>query len=97
RNPILRPAIAPLICCAIIRSCAGRPLTRRANENGRILTLEEALKIWEKGEGLGSVYGSTEIADEFNVSQGVYEEPLNTGQYLDPSLTKEYAESVEAE
>ncbi|MFP4068588.1 MAG: ABC transporter substrate-binding protein [Opitutales bacterium] len=66
-------------------------------EGTYILTLEEALKIWEKGEGLGSVYGSTEIADEFNVSQGVYEEPLNTGQYLDPSLTKEYAESVEAE
>ncbi|MDQ8202082.1 ABC transporter substrate-binding protein [Pelagicoccus sp. SDUM812003] len=59
-----------------------------------ILSLEEALPIWEQAEGLKSVYGSTVISDEFNVSMGVYEEPLNTIQYLDPSLTKEYAESV---
>ncbi|WP_269524067.1 ABC transporter substrate-binding protein [Coraliomargarita parva] len=59
-----------------------------------ILSLDEALKIWEKGDGLGSVYGSNVIADDFNVSQGVYEENLKTEQYLDPSLTKEYAESV---
>ena len=51
-----------------------------------ILSLEEALEIWKEGEGLGSVYGSTVIADQFNVSQGVYEEPLNTAKYLDPSL-----------
>ncbi len=62
-----------------------------------ILSLEEALEIWEKGEGLSSVYGSTEIADAFNVSQGVYDEPLNTAQYLDPGLTLEYAASLKAE
>jgi NitT/TauT family transport system substrate-binding protein len=59
-----------------------------------ILSLEEALKIWEKGEGLGSVYGSTAISDAFNVEMGVYEKPLNVDQYLDPSLTLEYAESL---
>ena len=59
-----------------------------------ILSLEEALKIWEKGEGLESVYGSTTIADQFNVDQGVYEENLNTEQYLAPSFTKKYAKSV---
>lgn len=62
-----------------------------------ILTLDEALKVWEKGKGLGSVYGSTAIADAFNVAQGVYEAPLNTVQYLDPSLTLEYAASLKAE
>ncbi len=59
-----------------------------------ILSLDEVLPIWKKAEGLGSVYGSTEISDEFNVSMGVYPEPLKTSQYLDPSLTLEYAKSV---
>jgi len=59
-----------------------------------ILSLEEALEIWEKGEGLDSVYGSTAISNQFNVDMGVYEKLLNVDQYLDPSLTKEYAESV---
>ena len=60
----------------------------------KILTLEEALTFWSEGEGLDSVYGSTEIVDDFNVKFEVYEEPLDTGKYLDPSLTKAYAESV---
>ena len=60
-----------------------------------LLTLEEALEIWEKEEGLGSIYGSSEISDEFNVKQGVYDEPLDVDRYIDPSLTREYAESVE--
>ena len=59
-----------------------------------ILSLEEVLPIWKEAEGLGSVYGSTAISDAFNVSQGVYEEPLKITQYLDPSLTLEYADSV---
>lgn len=59
-----------------------------------ILSLDEVLPIWKEAEGLGSVYGSTIISDEFNVSMGVYDEPLKTSQYLDPSLTLEYAKSV---
>lgn len=59
-----------------------------------ILSLEEALPIWKKAEGLGSVYGSTSVSDAFNVDMGVYDEPLNVDQYLDPSLMLEYAESV---
>ena len=59
-----------------------------------ILSLEEALKVWKKGDGLSSIYGSSVIADSFNVNQGVYEEKLDTVKYLDPSLTLEYAESV---
>jgi len=54
----------------------------------RILTLEEALKRWEKAEGLGSVYGSSAVVDGFNVAQGVYDTPLATERYLDPSLTR---------
>lgn len=64
-------------------------------EGTYILTLEEALKVWEKAEGLDSIYGSSVISDKFNVEQGVYEEPLDTDKYLDPSLTLEYAASKE--
>jgi NitT/TauT family transport system substrate-binding protein len=63
-------------------------------EGTYILSLDEVLPIWKEAEGLGSVYGSTVIADQFNVDQGVYEENLDTKKYLDPSLTLEYAESV---
>lgn len=59
-----------------------------------ILTLDEALERWEKAEGLGSIYGSSEVVDEFNVKFEVYEKPLDVDKYLDPSLTKAYAESV---
>lgn len=64
-------------------------------EGTYILTLEEALEVWKKAEGLDSVYGSSVISDQFNVEMGVYENNLNIDQYLDPSLTREYAESVE--
>ena len=60
-----------------------------------ILSLDEALGVWKEGVGLKSVYGSTVIADSFNVNQGVYEKNLTTKKYLDPSLTKEYAGSLE--
>ncbi len=63
-------------------------------EGTYILSLSEALEVWEKGEGLDSVYGSTKLANTFNVEQGVYDELLNIEQYLDPSLTREFAASL---
>jgi NitT/TauT family transport system substrate-binding protein len=63
-------------------------------EGTYILSLEEALKVWQEADGLESVYGSTILADKFNVDQGVYEEPLKIGKYLDPSFTLKYAKSV---
>ena len=54
-----------------------------------ILTGEEVKPIWEKAEGLGSVYGSSTISNEFNVNFEVYEKALETEKYLDPSLTLE--------
>ena len=53
-----------------------------------ILTLDEALKRWEKGEGLGNVYGSSKVVDAFNLKAGVYEKAQDVDKYLDPSLTK---------
>lgn len=58
-----------------------------------ILSLDEALERWEDKEGLDSVYGSSKVVDDFNVKFEVYEKPLDTAKYLDPSLTKAYAES----
>jgi NitT/TauT family transport system substrate-binding protein len=60
-----------------------------------ILSLDEALKIWEKADGLDSIYGSSKISDDFNVMFEVYEKPVDYSTYLDPSLTKEYAASKE--
>ena len=58
-----------------------------------ILTLEEALEVWEPGEGLDSIYGSTDYVNKFNVEYEAYEKPLDINTYLDPSLTKEFAAS----
>lgn len=62
-----------------------------------ILTLEEALERWENKEGLGSVYGSSKVVDDFNVKFEVYEKPLDVEKYLNPSFTKAYAASLKSE
>lgn len=53
-----------------------------------ILKLDEALKRWEKADGLGSVYGSSKVVNEFNLKFKVYEKSQDIDKYLDPSLTK---------
>jgi len=55
----------------------------------KILSPAEALKAWKKTDGLGSIYGSTKVVDEFNVKFKVYEKPADISAYLDPTLTKE--------
>ena len=55
----------------------------------KILSSKEALKVWEKAEGLGSIYGSTKIVDDFNVKYKVYEKPADVDSYFDPSIFKE--------
>ena len=57
----------------------------------RIVTLEEALKHWEKADGLSSVYGSTQNVNTFNLKCNVYKESQDPNKYLDPSLTKALA------
>jgi NitT/TauT family transport system substrate-binding protein len=56
-----------------------------------ILTLDEALKRWEKADGLGTVYGSSKVVNDFNVKFKVYKESQDTTKFLDPSLTKALA------
>jgi NitT/TauT family transport system substrate-binding protein len=62
-------------------------------EGTYVLTLEEAAKIWQVGEGLGSLYGSSKIVDDFNLKFGVYDSPEPIEKYLDPSLTLELLKS----
>jgi NitT/TauT family transport system substrate-binding protein len=53
-----------------------------------ILTLDEALKRWEKDDGLDSVYGSTKNVNAFNLKCEVYKESQDPEKYLNPSFTK---------
>ena len=53
----------------------------------KILTLAEAKKHFAKGEGFASVYGSSQISDDFNVANKVYDTPQDVASYIDPSLT----------
>lgn len=53
----------------------------------KILTLAEAKKAFEKGDGLDSIYGSSVIVDKFNVDNKVYEKAQVVDDYIDPSIT----------
>lgn len=53
----------------------------------KILSLEEAKSFFTKADGFGSLYGSSKIADDFNVKYEVYKEPQNLDDYIDASLT----------
>ena len=53
----------------------------------KILTLDEAKGFFAKADGFGSLYGSSKISDDFNVSNDVYTEPQDIDSYIDPSLT----------
>ncbi len=53
----------------------------------KILTLAEAKKAFAEGDGLDSIYGSSVIADKFNVDNEVYETSQTISDYVDPSIT----------
>lgn len=53
----------------------------------KIMTLEEAKAVFEKGDGFNSLYGSSMISDDFNVKYEVYSEPMDVGSYIEPSIT----------
>lgn len=52
-----------------------------------LVSIAEAKKIMVKGDGLGSLYGSTQNADDFNVHNAVYKQPQKIDGYIDPALT----------
>lgn len=54
----------------------------------KLLTLEEGKKIYVKADGFKSLYGSSRIADNFNVKYGVYKAPVDLGRAIDPVFMK---------
>lgn len=53
----------------------------------KILTLAEAKKAYVPGNGLKSLYGSSEIVNQFNLKYGIYKQSQNIKSYIDGSLT----------
>jgi NitT/TauT family transport system substrate-binding protein len=48
--------------------------------------LPEAKKRYKKGDGLDSIYGSTKLANDFNVANSVYKAPENVDEYIFPDF-----------
>lgn len=53
----------------------------------KLLDLAEGKKVYVKGSGFGSLYGSTKIADDFNVKNDVYKKAQDVDSYIDASFT----------
>ena len=53
----------------------------------KILTLDGAKTFLQKGDGFTSVYGSSKIADDFNLKYEVYTEAQDIDGYIDGSIT----------
>jgi len=52
-----------------------------------LIDVAEAKRVLVKAEGLGSLYGSSQNADDFNVRNAVYKQPQKIDSYIEPSLT----------
>lgn len=52
----------------------------------KLLDLKEIAKVFKKGDGLTSMYGSTKVSDDFNVANAVYKEHQDPAAYIDPSF-----------
>ncbi len=52
----------------------------------RLLTVAEGKKTFKEGPGFDSLYGSSKVADDFNVKYNVYKTSQNLKTAIDPSL-----------
>ncbi len=52
----------------------------------KLLDLAEGRKIFVKRAGFKSIYGSSKVADDFNVANGVYKTPQDLNSYIDSSF-----------
>jgi NitT/TauT family transport system substrate-binding protein len=52
-----------------------------------LINIAEAKKVFGRGPGLESLYGSSQNADDFNVHNAVYKQPQKIDSYIDPALT----------
>ena len=51
-----------------------------------LLNLADGKKVYAKGAGFASLYGSTKFVNDFNVAQKIYKAPEKIETYLDPSF-----------
>ncbi len=54
----------------------------------RLLNLAEGKAAFVKADGFKSLYGSTKIADDFNVKNAVYKQPQDLSKAIDPVFNK---------
>ena len=54
----------------------------------RLLNLAENKAAFVKADGLKSLYGSTKVADDFNVKNAIYKEPQDLSKVIDPVFNK---------
>ena len=59
----------------------------------RFLTAEEAAARFKKGDGYGSVYGSSKNVDAFFVKNKVYEKNVDVNRYIIPSFTETFVKA----
>jgi NitT/TauT family transport system substrate-binding protein len=52
-----------------------------------LIDVKEGVKTFKKGKGLSSLYGSSHIADDFNVANAVYKQHQDIDAYIDASFT----------
>lgn len=55
----------------------------------KLLSLAEGKKVFVKANGFKSLYGSSKVADDFNVKYGVYKQPQDLNKAIDPSLASQ--------
>jgi NitT/TauT family transport system substrate-binding protein len=53
-----------------------------------LLSLAEAKKVFKKGDGLDSIYGSMTIGNQFNLDNKVYKDSQKPASYLAPSIVE---------
>jgi NitT/TauT family transport system substrate-binding protein len=56
----------------------------------KLLDVAAGKKVFKKADGLASLYGSSKIADDFNVKNEVYKTAQDIDSYIDPSLTNAF-------
>jgi NitT/TauT family transport system substrate-binding protein len=54
----------------------------------RLLNLAENKAAFVKADGLKSLYGSTKVADDFNVKNAIYKVPQDLSKAIDPQFNK---------
>ncbi len=60
----------------------------RLKKGTHLIGLTEAKRTFKQGQGFDSLYGSSHVADDFNVKVGVYKKPQDVAGVIDPSLTE---------